>query len=347
MTDINVRPQTTPEGFGAISLLGLLWLLPAWLVVLTLGPAPPCPALPALFSAVSHTLYNLLSLTVILALFNPLQHAVLNTGKRASIVLAFYLVAGRPASPTNLISAVICLAASVVGCGGLRGGHEEKTGNEVEGEGKGRGRATLLLLLLPLAATLVSLPARPALQAGARQDWLQCIQDIQQHTLDRVRAHLGPDPASLSTPLLLVDPAYGGNVGDNLIAYGELVLMERLGVNNHTECTASDQSQGSGRICGNFSWVEQGGLAWWTGGGNWGDLWGGDWTGAGRGHRGWLWGRLESFLQLAGRDRRVLGMPQSLHYKDEDKMRSEAAEWMENLAARLSLEQSTDQATHL
>ena len=46
-----------------------------------------------------------------------------------------------------------------------------------------------------------------------------------------------------SPPLLLVDPAYHGNVGDNLIAYGELVLMERLGFANHTECHII-QSQG-------------------------------------------------------------------------------------------------------
>ena len=39
-----------------------------------------------------------------------------------------------------------------------------------------------------------------------------------------------------SPALLLVDPAYHGNIGDNLIAYGELVLMERLGFTNHTEC---------------------------------------------------------------------------------------------------------------
>ena len=73
-------------------------------------------------------------------------------------------------------------------------------------------------------------------------------------------------------PLLLVDPAYHGNVGDNLIAYGELVLMERLGFTNHTECHII-QSQGFSQSCNNFSHLASGGLAWWQGGGNWGDLW--------------------------------------------------------------------------
>ena len=76
---------------------------------------------------------------------------------------------------------------------------------------------------------------------------------------------------SNSPPLLLIDPAYGVNVGDNLIAYGELVLMERLGFTNHTECNII-QSQGLSRSCDNFSHFENGGLAWWHGGGNWGDL---------------------------------------------------------------------------
>ena len=74
-----------------------------------------------------------------------------------------------------------------------------------------------------------------------------------------------------SPAVLLIDPAYHGNVGDNLIAYGELVLMERLGFTNHTECHIL-QSQGLSRNCNNFSHLDDGGLAWWQGGGNWGDL---------------------------------------------------------------------------
>ena len=74
-----------------------------------------------------------------------------------------------------------------------------------------------------------------------------------------------------SPALLLIDPAYHGNVGDNLIAYGELVLMERLGFTNYTECHIL-QSQGLSQNCDNFGHLANGGLAWWQGGGNWGDL---------------------------------------------------------------------------
>ena len=80
------------------------------------------------------------------------------------------------------------------------------------------------------------------------------------------------DKVSANSPAsLLVDPAYHGNIGDNLIAYGELVLMERLGFTNHTECNVK-QSQRRSRSCNNFSHIDNGGLAWWHGGGNWGDI---------------------------------------------------------------------------
>ena len=55
------------------------------------------------------------------------------------------------------------------------------------------------------------------------------------------------------------------------MAYGELVLMERLGFKNHTECHIQ-QSMGLSQNCNNFSQFDNDGLAWWHGGGNWGDL---------------------------------------------------------------------------
>ena len=80
------------------------------------------------------------------------------------------------------------------------------------------------------------------------------------------------DPELLKQSILLVDPAYHGNVGDNLIALGEIILMERMGFINHTECNVL-QSGGRSKDCGNFSYIQDGGLAMWHGGGNWGDLW--------------------------------------------------------------------------
>ena len=73
-----------------------------------------------------------------------------------------------------------------------------------------------------------------------------------------------PDVLHHSSPALLVDPSYHGNVGDSLIAYGELVLLERMGYMNHTECGIV-QSGGRNAWCGNFSSFEDGGLALWQG----------------------------------------------------------------------------------
>ena len=106
-----------------------------------------------------------------------------------------------------------------------------------------------------------------------RELWQSCIHDIQNSIIDRLSDVLQVEKMKdNSPPILLIDPAYGINVGDNLIAYGELVLMERLGFSNHTECNII-QSQGFSRNCDNFTHLPDGGLAWWHGGGNWGDLW--------------------------------------------------------------------------
>eukprot|EP00091_Calanus_sinicus_P010428 TRINITY_DN24257_c0_g1_i1.p1 TRINITY_DN24257_c0_g1~~TRINITY_DN24257_c0_g1_i1.p1 ORF type:complete len:156 (+),score=23.63 TRINITY_DN24257_c0_g1_i1:312-779(+) len=107
-----------------------------------------------------------------------------------------------------------------------------------------------------------------------KQNWLQCIDDIQEDIMGRLSDHLS-NPALVNhpTPLLLIDPAYGINVGDNMIAYGELVLIERMGFMNHTECKVIQSRGGVSEPCGNFSHIPGGGMAFWHGGGNWGDLW--------------------------------------------------------------------------
>ena len=102
---------------------------------------------------------------------------------------------------------------------------------------------------------------------------------------------------SHSSPVLLIDPAYGGNVGDNLIAYGELVLLERMGFVNHTECSVI-ASLGKSQSCGDYNWAPEGGLVMWHGGGNWGDLWA---------RQGLTLPRMNSFVTLVKKSRTVIG----------------------------------------
>merc|ERR1711892_194009 len=68
-----------------------------------------------IISSISHALYNIISLTIILSIFNPVQHAMLNVGKRISIVLVFYIFSQRPFTILNLISAILRLIVSIVG----------------------------------------------------------------------------------------------------------------------------------------------------------------------------------------------------------------------------------------
>ena len=99
------------------------------------------------------------------------------------------------------------------------------------------------------------------------------------------------------SPLLLIDPAYDVNVGDNLISLGEIILMERMGFLNHTECHIM-QSIGKSKDCGKFQHVQDGGLAFWQGGGNWGDLW----------EREILsLRRMDSFIELLRKGKTIIG----------------------------------------
>jgi len=139
-----------------------------------------------------------------------------------------------------------------------------------------------------------------------------------------------PELLNHPTPLLLIDPAYGGNVGDNLIAYGEVVLMERMGFMNHTECNII-QSQGFSKNCENFTHIPDGGLAWWHGGGNWGDLWS---------RESITLRRMRSFIQLAKKNKTVIGMQQSFHYVNQKYETEDASRWMEAIANEYTEEQS-------
>ena len=73
-----------------------------------------------------------------------------------------------------------------------------------------------------------------------------------------------PDIMKSKSPVLLIDPAYHANIGDTMITYGELILIERSGYLNHTECGIL-QSIGANQRCGTFAQFPNGGLALWNG----------------------------------------------------------------------------------
>ena len=86
-----------------------------------------------------------------------------------------------------------------------------------------------------------------------------------------------------------------------------------MGFLNHTEC-------GLNGGCGNFTQFPDGGLVFWQGGGNWGHQ---DW-----GDKNWTMWRMMSFLVLMNKGKTVIGMPQSMNYKNKTYQSVESRQWM-------------------
>ena len=114
-TEGNNKSKTTTEGFAMISLAGFLSLLPLWLY-LSLTSEILVKTDSSFYAAcLSHAVYNIISITCVLSVFDPLQHALLNVVKRVSIVLVFYLFVQKIPSPLNILSGIACLAVSIIG----------------------------------------------------------------------------------------------------------------------------------------------------------------------------------------------------------------------------------------
>jgi len=334
------KSATTLEGFAALSFGGFLSLVPTWIGSCLLGYDNYPFLLTSsnnqinyflIISSISHALYNIISLTIILSFFNPVQHAMLNVGKRTSIVLVFYIFSQRPFTILNLISAILCLIVSIVGVQVMSIKKHDESNDKSEEIGWKSLVSGIFILILSLSSISWTVSSFRTSVPLARENWLQCIDDIQQNIIGKLSDHL-TKPALLNhpTPLLLIDPAYGGNVGDNFIAYGELVLMERMGYLNHTECHII-QSQGLSKWCNNFTHVPDGGLAWWHGGGNWGDLWD---------RKALTLRRMRSFIQLTKKGKTVIGMPQSFHYQNKVNQTGDATNWMADIAAEYATAES-------
>merc|ERR1711892_869105 len=272
-----------------------------------------------IISSISHALYNIISLTIILSFFNPVQHAMLNVGKRTSIVLVFYIFSQRPPTILNLMSAILCLIVIIVGVKVMSTKKDIEFSDKKEEIDWKLLVSGIFILILSMSSISLTMSRFQISLPSARENWLQCIDDIQENIIGKLSDHRNnPAILSHSTPLLLIDPAYHGNVGDNLIAYGELVLMERMGFLNHTECHII-QSQIMSKFCDNFTHIEDGGMAWWHGGGNWGDLWD---------RQALTLRRMRSFIQLVNKGKTVIGMPQSFHYRDKQLQNNDSIEWM-------------------
>ena len=115
--------KTTIDGFATMSFGGFLSLAPLWIASiifrytnfdLLFVPSRNC-VLSLLASSSGHLIYNIISLTIILSIFDPVQHAMLNVAKRISIVIIFYLFGHQHFTLFNITSASLCLVVCLSG----------------------------------------------------------------------------------------------------------------------------------------------------------------------------------------------------------------------------------------
>ena len=119
--DSSTDSKPTLAGFASMSVVGLLVMVPSLLTVLLCTPHHiNYHSQELLFSSLCHAVYNMVSLTIVLAVFNPVQHSLLNVGKRISIVIALYVFSQRVLSPVNIVSAGLCLVVCVSGVRAVR-----------------------------------------------------------------------------------------------------------------------------------------------------------------------------------------------------------------------------------
>ena len=98
-----------------MSFASLLTLLPLWLYLFLTSELLIETNWSLYAACLSHAVYNIISITCVLSVFDPLQHALLNVVKRVTIVLVFYLLIQKLPSLLNVISGISCLAVSIIG----------------------------------------------------------------------------------------------------------------------------------------------------------------------------------------------------------------------------------------
>jgi pyruvyl transferase EpsO len=99
---------------------------------------------------------------------------------------------------------------------------------------------------------------------------------------------------------------------------------------NNTECGVF-QSMRKNVYCGRFGGFKDNSLAMWQAGGNWGDLWGINMH------------RIRSFLPMLQKNITIFGMPQSLHYNNNDLKQKEADELKKIIEQTIGTVQSKHQ----
>ena len=153
------------------------------------------------------------------------------------------------------------------------------------------------------------------LELFSTSNYLNCIQAIRKRQVETVRDIFG-QPHFLQQPIILVDPAQHGNIGDVMIAHGERQFASTFGWGSSSILECSLLQARTEPRCTEFvltmKEVAPEALVMWQGGGNWGDRY------KQQDHR------LEHFGSFLRADATIVSMPQSIWYKDETRLRADA-----------------------
>ena len=115
-----VTHHATLEGVAGMSVCGLISLIPVWIYLISNGTVTMTEAWSrldplAVVVALCHVNYTCISLALVLAMFDPVQHALLTVAKNINVVLVFYLFIHQTVSTLHVISALTCLVVSIEG----------------------------------------------------------------------------------------------------------------------------------------------------------------------------------------------------------------------------------------
>lgn len=164
----------------------------------------------------------------------------------------------------------------------------------------------------------------------------ECIVKIRESAHQLLDPHL-QSFAQSQRSVLIVDPAFHANVGDNMIYQGELGFLKPLGYEGSSvEHCGYAQSESFAKIkCKIYLQDDNTGnsFALWHGGGNWGDLWR-------RTHAQ----RIPSFETLLKKNFTVIAMPSSFHYASEQVRQQDTVNMKKYIASGIGRADLEDEA---
>jgi exopolysaccharide biosynthesis predicted pyruvyltransferase EpsI len=261
-------------------------------------------------ASLSHVGYNVASYAF-LGSSSPIFHSVANIVKRLVVTASMFVMDEKMPSKFEVIGFLLLVNGFVL-CSEIK----------LSGTGKSFLRLSWLLPLIMATASFTFLfgstrenpyqalipAATPSQLSYSPTKLMSCIADIRRRHVEELK-DVFLQPRFKDRPILLVDPAQHGNIGDSLLVLGEKLFLIALGWGEESVHECGYAQKKVGPRCPAFLQAAAPGeykLALWHAGGNWGDIW-----------RGTHGRRIRSMQELLDAQLTVVGMPQSMHYYND------------------------------